>query len=372
MPGADRLSMKAGPGSESDVVGVGPITVQPVELPPAEWDAFVRASERATFAHLSCWRKIIADVMGHEAVYFVARDHAGGTAGVLPLFILRSPIFGRRLVSVPLLNYGGPLGSPAAVRALLDRAVQEARRRRMRVMELRTRTAPPSDLTTTARKVTVLLPLPDDPEELWTGLKAKVRSQVRRPMKEGMEVRFGADQLQPFYHVLSRNMRDMGTPVLPARLFERIAGAFGDEAEFGVVYHQDEPVAAGGGFVFRDEFEMTWASSLREHNRSAPNMLLYWAFMERMIGRGVRTFNFGRCTPGGGTHSFKLQWGGHDLPLPWLTWTPGTAPEGAPHHVLDDAGPGRIARLVSGAWSRLPVAVANRVGPVVARQLPWW
>jgi len=73
--------------------------------------------------------------------------------------------------------------------------------------------------------------------------------------------------------------------------------------------------------VWRSEFEMTWASSLREHSRSAPNMLLYWSFMEQMIARGVRVFDFGRCTPGSGTHRFKRQWGGTDVALPWLQWS---------------------------------------------------
>jgi serine/alanine adding enzyme len=355
--------MESDRGSEG--VRVGPVGGQLVAA--AEWDAFVRGTRDATFAHLSCWREIIAEVMGHEPIYLGARDGAGDTVGLMPLFALNSPIFGHRLVSVPLLSYGGPVGSPPAVAALLHAALGEARRRGARAMELRARPRmhadAPSGLATTERKVTVLLTLPDQPEPLWDAFRAKVRSQVRRPMKEGMGARFGLDQLEPFYRVFSRNMRDMGTPVLPKRLFERIADAFGDEAIFGAVYHRGTPVAAGAGIVFREEFEMTWASALREHSRSAPNMLLYWAFMERMIGRGVRTFNFGRCTPGGGTHRFKLQWGGTDLPLPWLIWPAGRG---------DDQSPGRASRALSAAWRRLPVPVANRLGPRVARQLPWW
>jgi FemAB-related protein (PEP-CTERM system-associated) len=344
--------------------GASALTSTPVERPGSDWDAFLETQPDATFAHLSAWRDIISEAMGHEPVYLAARDGAGRLAGVLPLFALRSPLFGRRLVSVPLLSYGGPVGSAAAVAALVDAAVEEGRRRRVRALELRARTEVPSSLRPTTRKVTVLLPLPADPEELWTGLKAKVRSQVRRPMKEGLEARFGPGEVEPFYHVLSRNMRDVGTPVLPGSLFQRLAAAFGEGVVFGTVRRQGEPVAAGAGFVFRGEFEITWASSLREHNRSAPNMLLYWSFMERMARQGVRTFNFGRCTPGGGTHRFKLQWGGTDLPLPWLTWP---EPEGD-----GDGSPGRLSRLLSTAWQRLPMGVANRAGPLVARQLPWW
>jgi serine/alanine adding enzyme len=354
----------------SDQMPEVPLTANPGlsvsgdESPAGDWDAFVEQHSRATFAHRAAWHGVVARTMGHEPIYLVARSAEGAVAGLLPLFALRSPIFGKRLVSMPLLSDGGPIGTEAAETALVEAAVTEARSRRAAALELRARHEIRSSLVANPRKVTVLLPLPSDPEELWTSLKAKVRSQVRRPMKEGLATRFGPEELEPFYQVLSRNMRDMGTPVLPGSLFRGVLEAFGDDVVFGVVYRGDEPVAAGAGFVFRDEFELVWASALREHSRSAPNMLLYWAFMERMIGRGVRTFNFGRCTPGGGTHRFKLQWGGADLPLPWLVWPPASDE--------DDGSPGRTARALSAVWQRLPLSVANRAGPMVARHLPWW
>ena len=330
-----------------------------------EWDDFVRASPHGTFCHLAGWRNVLANTMGHQPLYLTATDPAGELRGILPLFRHRSLLFGKRLVSVPFLNYGGPLGDENATAALMDRAVDAAESAGADLMELRSRQEISSDLPVSERKVTVLLPLPEDPEELWKSFKSKVRSQVRRPMKEGLETRFGPDQLDPFYRVFAHNMRDLGTPVLPKSLFEAIARTFPDEAVFAAVYHQGQPVAGGAGFVFGDEFEITWASSLREFNRQAPNMLLYWSFMEEMIRRGVGTFNFGRCTPGEGTHRFKLQWGGHDEPLPWLTWPEAESAD-------ETAGPGRAAELVSSAWQRLPVPLATRLGPPVARMLPWW
>jgi len=269
---------------------------------------------------------------------------------------------GTVLVSVPYLNYGGPLGDQAVRKALVEHGLEEARRGRDLLLEIRTRQPIMGDVPEGRAKVTVTIPLPDDAETLFKeGFPSKLRSQIRRPMKEGMEARFGPDQREAFYHVFSRNMRDLGTPVLPVRFFERISESLPDLVRFGVVYHRDEPVAAGCGFRWRDEFEMTWASSLRELNQLAPNMLLYWSFMERCIEEGARCFNFGRCTPGGGTHRFKKQWGGVDEPLPWIQW-----PE-------DSGTPDRSSGfygMATSLWSRLPLPLANRLGPVVARRLP--
>jgi predicted N-acyltransferase len=180
-----------------------------------------------------------------------------------------------------------------------------------------------------------------------------------------MTTRFGPRELDAFYRVFSRGMRDLGTPVLPRAFFEHIVAELGDRVELAVVYLDDVPVAAGCGFVWRDEFEITWAASLREYNRMAPNMLLYWSLMERMIERGMQVFNFGRCTPGGGTHRFKKQWGdAYDVPLPWAQWSP-TGVAATPN------AEGRpLFRYATQAWSRLPLAVANLLGPPLARNLP--
>lgn len=341
-----------------------PVTVAPMGDSIEEWDAFVPTAPGATFCHLAAWRSIIADVMGHEPVYLVARGADDEIIGVLPMFRLRSRLFGNRLVSMPFLNYGGPIGLPGGVAALLDAAVEEARLSGVRDLELRTREPITSELAVADRKVTVLLPLPEDSEELWSSFRSKVRSQIRRPMKEEMQPRFGPDQLDSFYEVYSRNMRDLGTPVLPRALFERIATDFPEESIFATIQHDDRAVAAGAGFIFGDEFEITWASALREYSRDAPNMLLYWSFMEEVIRRGVSTFNFGRCTPGEGTHRFKRQWGGQDQPLPWLIWPVDGSQK--------SEEPGRLVRFASSLWQKLPMGVANRLGPAVARQLPWW
>ena len=122
-------------------------------------------------------------------------------------------------------------------------------------------------------------------------------------------------------------------------------------------------MAAGFGFSWRDEFEMTWASSLRAFNPLAPNMLLYWGFMEHVIQAGCKVFNFGRCTPGSGTHRFKRQWGSVDAPLPWVVWA-GDRPKSRPSP--DDSK----FSLGVAAWRRLPVAVSKIVGPRLARLLP--
>ena len=332
--------------------------------PAAEWDGFVRAAPGWTHFHLAGWRSVIERVHGHECPYLAARDEAGRLAGVLPLVRVKSRLFGHFLVSMPFLNYGGPLGGDAATAALASHAVGLARETGARLLELRSRAALPVDLPVSHRKITVVLDLPPgDPDALFGKLKAKLRSQIRRPQKEGVVVRFGPEQVGAFFDVFAHHMRDLGTPTQPRRLFETIAAQFGEEAWFGCAYLGERPIACGCGFRWGGEFEMTWASALVEFNQVAPNMLLYWAFLERAAKEGLTQFNFGRCTPGGGTHRFKQQWGGRDEPLFWYQH----AARGAAATPSPDDGAYAWGPMI---WKRLPLGLATALGPRIVRGIP--
>jgi serine/alanine adding enzyme len=328
----------------------------------AEWDSFACRQSGYTHFHRLRWKRVIEGVLGHECVYLCAREPNGALVGILPLVRVRSQLFGHYLVSMPFLNYGGPLGSSEAVAALVNEACELARADDVRLLELRSRSPLDVSLPVSHRKITVLLDLPSDSDSLFQRFDAKLRSQIRKPQKAGVEVKFGRDQVRPFFDVFSRHMRDLGTPTHSLAFFEAIAESFASDCWFACAYLGSVPVAGGCGFRFGREFEMTWASSLREYNRDAPNMLLYWACMQRAIEDGASCFNFGRCTPGGGTHRFKQQWGGRDEPLWWYALS---STEGAtvPSHNESYAWGPRL-------WKKLPLPIATALGPSIVRCLP--
>lgn len=342
------------------------MNVSRFEGTPADWDNFVRAQRGWSHFHLYGWRTVMERVFRHECIYLAARDESGRIAGVLPLVRIRSLIFGHFLVSMPFLNYGGPLGTDEAVGALVAEASALAARLGVKLMELRSRTELPIALPVSHRKITVLLDLPATPDALMKQLPAKLRSQVRRPTKDGVTAKIGPDQLNGFYEVFAHHMRDLGTPVLPRRFFEVARDVFGDQIVFAVAYHEDRPVACGCGFLWDTEFEISWASALRSHNAMSPNMLIYWELMAHVIGRGVRVFNFGRCTRGSGTHKFKMQWGSREEQL-W--WYRGGAAASSDESATPSQDTGVFA-LASRAWQRLPVSLTTRLGPAIVKFIP--
>lgn len=330
---------------------------------PAEWDAFGARQAGWTHFHRYGWREVMQTALGHETIYLAARSD-GVLEGILPLVRVRSLLFGHYLVSMPFVNYGGPLGSAEAVRALTTEASRVADASGVKLLELRSARELPVELPVSHRKVTVVLDLPNDADALMKSFPAKLRSQVRRPDKEGVTYAVGSDQVAPFHAVFSRHMRDLGTPNLARGFFEAIARVFPDDAWFGCAWLGGKPIAAGAGFRWGTEFEMTWASALSEFSRTSANMGLYRAFMERAISAGCARFNFGRCTPGSGTHRYKRQWGGQDEPLWWYQHTAGGAPAATPS---PDQGAFSWGPRI---WKRLPLPVATALGPRIVRLIP--
>ena len=335
-----------------------------LEESDAAWTSYVAGHPRATGYHDWAWRSVFVRAFGCEPIYLSAR-RGDRIVGVLPTVFLDSWLFGRSLISLPYLNYGGVVADDApTARALFEAAMVIARRKRCRHVELRHVEQVFSDLPCKRHKVTMLLPLKAS-GAMWDALDRKVRNQVRKAQKSDLAYATGGRELvEQFYAVFARNMRDLGTPVYGRRVFEEILEAFPERARIHVVSLTTTPVAAGFTFETRGTVEIPWASSNRDFNALCPNHMLYWSILASAGDRGCATFDFGRSTPNEGTYKFKEQWGAQPVPLHWEYGLVNRA-------ALPDTGPTNPKfQLAVSTWKKLPLALATRVGPFIVRAIP--
>jgi serine/alanine adding enzyme len=336
-----------------------------VETARGGWDAFVAAHPHATAYHAWDWRDVFGPVFGHEPIYLAARD-AGHIVGILPVVAFRSRLFGQFFCSLPFVNYGGVLATtPNAAAPLVAEAARLARERKASHVELRHVERQLHDAPVRQHKVTMLLPLAETAEAQWTALDNKVRNLVRKAEKSDLTSESGGpDLLDAFYAVFSVNMRDLGTPVYPKRFFDAVLRASGPAARLHVVRHEGRPVAASMTIAHRDRVEVPWASALRTARQMNPNMLLYWHMLREVIASGARVFDFGRSTPGEGTYLFKKQWKAEPVPLHWeyALISRDAPPDQSP-------GSGRFHMAIE-LWKKLPVPVANTIGPLIIGNIP--
>jgi FemAB-related protein (PEP-CTERM system-associated) len=304
--------------------------------------------------------------MRHQP-YWIEAAEGDETRGLLPLAFVRSVLFGRYLVGLPYLNYGGVMADDDDIAVqMVDRAIELAEHLNVRHLELRHEQAldHPRLATRTGHKVNMRLPLPSTPDELWKQLKPSVRNQVRKGQRNQLTVSWGGEELLPdFYDVFSRNMRDLGTPVYGRSLFRSILRQFPDRSELCVVRLESRPIASALLLHGWDVTEVPSASSLRPYNSTCANMLMYWSLLERAVLRGQAGFDFGRSTPDGPTYKFKSQWGARPYPAAWQSLThPGSSTSVGPDNTQ--------YRTLSNAWKRLPLWVSRWIGPLIVRGIP--
>jgi len=336
-----------------------------------KWDTYVKTHPLGTHCHLSAWKSIIENAYHHRCYYFLAEDN-DKIIGILPLVHLKSIFFGNILVSMPFLNYGGILADTLeAERALWQEAIDLGKKLKVSYIELRHLNLlswiKNQDKTfVKSHKVRMLLDLPSNSQKLMKSFKSKLRSQIKRPTKEGMTATIGGKEfINNFYKVFSINMRDLGSPVHSKKLFLEIFNHFSEDAKIGVVFYNNQPVASGIVLGFKDILEIPWASSLRKFNRFSPNMLLYWTLLAYGCDTGYKKFDFGRSTPGHGTYKFKAQWGAHPYPLYWHYW------------INKDSDKKKIAEpdtkqkfsLAISCWQKLPVKLTHLIGPCVRKYI---
>jgi len=329
-----------------------------------EWDAFVRASDEGSPFHLIAWKRAVEETYGHRAHYLIARN-GHRIEGVLPLFEVRGLLGGRALVSVPYAVYGGVCAtSPEARRALVDAATRLGRSLGAAYVELRQRRDLGLGLPVKSLYVTFSRTISRRDEENARAIPRKQRRMTRQGARHGLRAEIGRDHLDRFYPIYAENLRNLGSPVFPRRLLQAVHEAFGKDSQLLTVWKDDRLVAGVLTLFYEAQVLPYYGASRREALRWAVNDFMYWELMRYAARMGYRVFDFGRSREGTGAYHFKRHWGFEPVPLPYqYVLLRGRR--------LPDLSPSNPRfRLASGVWKRLPLAVTNRLGPVLTRFLP--
>lgn len=328
-----------------------------------QWDAYVRAAPAATFFHLWGWRTAIENAFGHDCPYLLAEE-GGRIVGVLPLVRIRSLLFGHSLTSTAFAVYGGPVGeTPEVVALLAGHATVLADLLDVDHLELRSLVKtglgwPSKDAT----YATFRRPITADPDANLKAIPRKQRAVVRKAIERGLkgEIDGGLDRFFPLY---ATSVRNLGTPVFPKRWFAELRRAFPDESDILTVTDGGTPVSAVLNFYFRDQVLPYYGGGGLEARRVGANDFMYYDLMCRAGGRGCTLFDFGRSKAGSGAFAFKRNFGFEPEPLHYEYYL-------RRGDRLPDSSPNNPKyKLMIALWSRLPLAVTNRLGPLVSRWL---
>ncbi len=332
-------------------------------LVEARWDAFVVASPSATFFHRAGWQRLLRERLGHDT-YYLYCEIDGQIEGVLPLAHVRSVLFGHSLVSLPFTVYGGVAARTApAAQALENEAQALARRLGVTHLELRNTQPRHADWPTQDLYVTFRKPILPSVDANMLAIPRKQRAMVRKGVKNGL--RSEIDQnVERFFPLYADNMHRHGTPGLAKRWFEMVLREFGADAEVLTVVGPDgRALSSVLSFYFRDEVMPYYAGDRTDARDLAANDFKYWELMRRACERGLQVFDYGRSKRESGSFSFKKNWGFEPQPLcyEYCLYKRDSIPQNNPNN-------GKF-KLAIEAWRRMPLAMANVIGPYVVRAL---
>ncbi|MGB3165619.1 MAG: FemAB family XrtA/PEP-CTERM system-associated protein [Alteraurantiacibacter sp.] len=324
----------------------------------ARIEAFVAEAGGSVF-HRPVWLLAVEAGTGQRARGLVQEDH--DITGWLPLTEVHSPVFGRALASCGFAVDGGVLGERAD--ELCDAAREYALRLSCPTVELRGGAAGEGWVITTDSHAGFVAPLAEADEAQLLAIPRKQRAEVRKSLTNDLHVSVGRDEADRAAHhaVYAQSVRNLGTPVFPRGLFDAVLDAL--DADILTVRHDGEPVASVLSLYHDGAVMPYWGGGTFAARGLRANERMYYELMIHARRRGCDRFDFGRSKTGSGAFAFKKNWGFAPQPLSYASWT-------APGHTARNADPTSAkhqARIE--LWKKLPLPLANRLGPWIARGL---
>jgi FemAB-related protein (PEP-CTERM system-associated) len=330
----------------------------------AAWNQFVHSHQEATFFHCTGWKRAVEKVFHHRSFYLLAQEK-GEIEGILPLFLIKSRLFGTFMVSTPFAVYGGVCArSDEARKLLVERAKELAQEQNVTYLELRNRRPNPPHWPMNDLYVTFIKSLPQEPQDCLQNLPRKARAAARQAIGYGLDVQVGPEGLQDHYQLHAIQMRRLGSPVLPLAWFRRLVEEFEDRMTIFSVSHQGHIAASVLVFFFRDTVLPYYSGSLQEYNPYHVNNFMYLKLMEYGVEKGYRFFDFGRSRKGTGPYRFKKNQGfsAQSLSYQYYLHRSETMPNINPSNPKFDV-PKRI-------WQKLPLGLTKWLGPKLVRSIP--
>ena len=327
------------------------------------WDQFVFACPEATFFHRAAWQGIIKDVFRHATYFFYAEEN-GEIQGVLPLAHVNSRLFGNALIALPFAVYGGVAASTAEAAKALENTAQElAQKLGVDHLEFRNVSAKHTDWPTQDLYVTFRKEILPDVEANMLAIPRKQRAMVRKGIKNGL-ISTVDHNTERFFKLFADNVHRHGTPAMPKRYFDTLLQVFADDCEVLTVTGPDGQLLSSVlSFYFRDEVLPYYAGDDESARHLAANDFKYWELMRRACERGYRLFDYGRSKEGTGPYAFKKNWGFEPQPLhyEYCLYKRDSIPQNNPNNPK--------YKLFIAAWRRMPIGLANWLGPHIVRNL---
>jgi len=329
------------------------------------WDEYVWNPYTSTFYHQIGWKNIVEKTYKHKPIYLIAKEN-GELRGVLPLFLIKSIFFGKKLVSVPFAPYGGVCADNRTIeKALIEEAKRITEESSVDYLELRTISENNiAGLISKSLYVTSILELDPNPAVVWNErLKRNKRKTIVKSEKRNLTLEW-TKKTDGFYNMYAHNMRELGSPVHSNKFFEYILSEFPDNSKVLTVSRDGDVLYAAFYLFYKDTVINSWSSTLEEYRKFYPTDFGIWNAIKYGCENGYRYYDLGRSQENSTNIEFKMRWSAETKHLHYQFYL-NNAKE-VPNTTSANPKRQKFAKV----WRKLPLSVANIAGPKIRGSFP--
>ncbi len=327
------------------------------------WDEYVLKHPDSTFYHQIGWKYIVEKSYGHKPHYLFAREN-GEINGVLPLFIMKSSLFGKKLVSLPFAPYGGSCYNDEYIKnMLIQEAINVVQERDMDFLELRHQISYDNNkLLNKTDYITYVIDLENE-QTVWEKIKRDRQRNIQKGSKNNLELNWDAS-VDDFYEIHSHTMRDLGTPSHSIQFFKNCISEFPNNSKVLSLKYSDKLIGCQILFFFKDTIIAAWGSSIEDYKNYMPDQFTIWEILKYGCSNGFRHFDFGRCLQNTSAFKYKERWGGYPKQLLYQYYIYNT-------DIMPDNSQSNPKRQkFSNLWKKLPIPITEILGPIIRKHIP--
>jgi hypothetical protein len=258
---------------------------------------------------------------GYQSFIVAAIDVGGKIAAGAPFVAVKSPLTGRRWVSLAFTDYCPVLyNDEESLNILTNHLLGLYRSKKSPGIEVRWVLPTQAGIHTLSNYVMHELDLTENPDMLYKAFSKMHQRNIRKSELGKVVVRRSTsrEDLPVFYRLHMHTRRRLGVPVQPWRFFDLL---WTDIIEPGLgflllAYADGEPASAAIFLNYKDTVIYKYGASDEKHWALRPNNLLFWTAIRWSCENGYRVLNFGNSEVGNqGLREFKLGWGTRETSL---------------------------------------------------------
>ena len=332
------------------------------------WKRFIKNNE-SLIIHTPEFRSLVEKSFSCKSHYLAAIENQEIKA-IFPFFHINHKIFGKKVISVPFLEYGGPCGESRYIPDMLNYIY--GKYLNVDYIEVR-QGIENKDFDTVLGKLMkknteykrFVLKL-DKEEIIWKNLDKQKRKAIKNAAEHGIVVKDISEKEMPeFYKLYLKNMRAFGSPPYSKRFFSNFFKHMVNNGLGKVIgaYYNQKLISALVGYCYKERIHIIISVSDDKFLSYRPNEAVHWHFIKYAIANNYKYFDFGRVREGSGQFRFKKEWGCElkDLNHYYLLIKAKQIPHIDPDNIR--------YKLIIKIWKRLPIKATKVLGPWLRKGL---